>query len=167
MGIIVNKSDFVGVYQVAQDSYTGTILDSVINRNEKKLLIQLLGKELFDLFQADLVGGVPQSQIYIDIYNEINITYSGCELSSLGMKEYLLGQIYLLYLREIGIKKTTNGAVKAKYESSEVLDGQGYLARLRHNDSIEYGETIQTYIMLNLSDYPTYNGQGLQYMSML
>lgn len=167
MGIIITNADFIGEYKVAQDSYTTSDIDAVIASNEKKLLVDLLGLELFDLFEADLVDRVPQTAIYLTIYNELFYTSQSCEFHSKGMKAYLLGQLYLLYLRNNGIKNTTGGAVKQQYETSEQLDGQGYLPVIKYNDSIDAGNIIQHYIRINDTDYPTFNGQGLQYLSMI
>ncbi len=68
MGILISASDFIGENKIATDVFTDAELDAFITIYEAKLLYELMGIELYDLFIADLVGGVPQTAKYVTIY---------------------------------------------------------------------------------------------------
>ena len=70
MGILIDTDDFQGKWCIAVDDYSEDHLNDYIDTFEKKLLVSLLGVELFDLFQADLVDQVPQTARFVSIFNE-------------------------------------------------------------------------------------------------
>ena len=98
MANILALTDFEsGEYTIPQDCYSD--IQPYLDKYEKKYLIELLGCDLYALFIADLVAGVPQTQIYIDIFNEICEDNCGTIQRSEGMKT----------MREDGLDKIAAG----------------------------------------------------------
>lgn len=58
-----------------------TTLTQAITQYEKEILIKLLGYKLYSLLQADISGGAPVTQKYIDLVDgkEYTLTYNGTE----------------------------------------------------------------------------------------
>ena len=67
MSNIIQLSDFVGEYELPESKYFDR--QPYLDKYEKEYLVNALGADLYKLFIADLVGGVPQTQIYLDIDN--------------------------------------------------------------------------------------------------
>lgn len=160
--MIITSADFKeGVHKIAFDQYTRLDLEDLISKEESNLMVRLLGIDLWTLFQADLVNGVPQTQIYIDLYEPFTIEIGGCLVISKGIKEYLKGAIYFLYMREVAIKATPNGAVKANHEVSTTLTGNTYASVLKLNESKNTGLSIQFLADSEPTIYPTFKGYEL------
>jgi hypothetical protein len=164
MGILIDADDFVGKWAIAQDDYSTDRIDEYITTFEKKYLVELLGVELFDLFQADLVAQVPQTAIYISIFNEFYIDDGSCVFHSEGMKKMLLGMIYFQYVRDNDIKQTPSGTFKNTSELANAFPSFNQVVQ-RWNQSTDTFGVIQWYICDNPTDYPTYNGQLIQHTS--
>ena len=90
MGILITSADFTGENVVATDVYTEERLNSFIAAYEAKLLYELLGIELCDLFVADLVNKVPQTAKYLTIYNAFVKEINDKMYNSDGMKLMLV-----------------------------------------------------------------------------
>lgn len=160
--MIISSIDFKeGAHKIALDQNVKLDLEDIISKNEASLMANLLGVELWELFKADLDNGVPQSQIYIDIYNPFIVEINGCLVISQGIKQYLKGAIYFLYMREAYIKATPNGAVSAKHEVSSSLTGNTYGSVLKLNASASTGVAIQTLIESEPTIYPTFKKYDL------
>ena len=54
MGILIDKSDFTGIYEL--NISIRDKVDEYIEEFEKPILVKLLGSDLFDLFEADLTN---------------------------------------------------------------------------------------------------------------
>lgn len=160
MGLIVSNSDFVGKYQLSKTAYKRPEIEAYIDQYEQPILIQMLGASLFDLFSADLVDGIPASQIYMDIFNPFNID-SDCEiLTSKGIKEIVLGVVYYYYTKDGQQVQTPVGVVNPIGENATDIDLNN-ITIARYNDSIRSARAIQQYILRHRSDYPKFNGQYL------
>jgi hypothetical protein len=164
MGILIDADDFVGKWKIATDDYSETELDDYITTFEKKFLVALLGVELYDLFAADLVAQVPQTAIYISIFNEFYIDDSSCVFHSEGMKKMLLGLIFFQYVRDQDIKNTVSGTVRNQSELANQIPSFNSVVQ-RWNQSTDTFGVIQWYICDNSTSYPTYNGQLIQHTS--
>jgi len=164
MSDIIQLTDFEsGEYTIPQDSYSD--IQPYLDKYEKKYLIELLGCELYDLFIADLVGGVPQTQIYIDIYNEICEDEGSAIVRSEGMKIMLIEIVYFYIVRDLAVKKSSSGV---GFNVNEVTDGptySGFNIVEAFNEGVKNYRVIQWYICDNSTDYPDYNGQGLNVIS--
>lgn len=164
---IVQTSDFgSGHYAIPQDKFTQ--LNSYITKVERKYLLQLLGAELYDLFIADLTlttPQVPQSQIYLDFFNEFHIEIDGCNLTSEGIKEMLKAFIYFHWMRDATYRKTTFGVTTASAENATNNIYQGFNLVESYNQGVDIANTIQWYIQDNEPNYPLYNGDLFEYSS--
>ena len=164
MGILIDSEDFTGKWKIATDDYSEVELDDYISAYEKKYLVALLGVELYDLFAADLNNQVPQTAIYTSIFNEFYIDDSTCVFHSEGMKKMLLGLIFFQYVRDQDVKNTVSGTVRNQSELAVQIPAFNSVV-LRWNQSIDTFRNIQWYICDNETDYPTYNGQSIDYTS--
>lgn len=164
MANILTIADFSsGIYEIPVSTYTENDLQSYIDRYEKKYLAELLGIELYDLFIADLVAGVPTSPIYEKIFNPILEVVNGCDIHSEGMKVALKGLVYFHYVRDNITRITLAGAKRTTSDNSENIQALSANMGLRWNESVESYKAIQRYIYENLTDYPTFNGIKIQY----
>ncbi len=162
MGLLITKDDFVGKWQLALNGFDQ--IDSYIEQYEEPLLTSLLGKELFDLFKADLIidsGNpdvmIPASADYLKIFNSFVEKVNNYQIASDGMKKMLLGLIYFDYVRENKYKQSMNGAVEQQTETAIPADNT--FMHLRHNEAISTWQIIQVYISNNVDTYPTFSGQ--------
>ncbi len=154
MGIIINSTDFTGKHRVSKDLYAE--LDKYIIRYERHYLIDLLGLPLADLLIADLALQVPQSPIYLAIYNEIYMQEVSCECSSNryevysgGLKDMLLGFVYFEYMRDLKYRPTSTGLVINQNEVSREVASTDVVLYSRYNDSVEAYNVIRTYCKEN------------------
>ncbi len=102
MGLLVVDTDFEGKWKLALGN--NDEVDAYIEVYEEKFLIELLGKELFDLFEAVVTDQVVAAGIYKTIYDPFSLKINGCIVTSEGMKKMLLGLIYFEYVRDNKIK---------------------------------------------------------------
>lgn len=164
MSIIIQIADFKGTeYSLPEQKYIS--YQNYLDKYEKKFLVNLLGAELYDLFISDLVGGVPQSQRFIDIYNAFDIDDNNCVRSSEGMKVASLQYVYFYAVRDLAVKKTNTGVV---FNDNEVSQGpfyDGYNIIEAYNESIKNAYSIQWFICDNPTDYPEENAQPFQVIS--
>lgn len=162
---ILKTTDFgEGEFSIAQDSYTK--LQSYIDKYEKYYLVRLLGAELYALFIADLTlvaPIVPQTAIYLSIFNSFEQDKSGCLNISEGIKQMLIQFVYYHWMLEHAYDKTKSGVVRGQSENSENLGYNGYNLLDGYNAGIKNFREIQRFIRENITDYGTYNGICLEY----
>jgi len=156
MGLLISKSDFIGRWDVAK--YNKDNIDAYIEEYEERYLTELLGDDLYALFAADVdpITHQPVTPIYQNIYNTISIEFGRLMYRSAGMKEMILGLVYFDYVRDNPIKQTMAGPVRPQSELATAAP-MTFLYR-RYNDSIDWYEAIQRYIVANRGDYPTFKG---------
>lgn len=163
MADILQTTDFdLGEYKLPQTCYDST--QKYIDKYEKQYLIRLLGAELYDLFIADLVGGVPQAARFVSIFDEFRIDESKCLYISEGIKEMLIQFCYFHLIRDLGVKKGLDGV--GKYNSD--LDSKsynGFNIIEAYNEGVDNWNVIQWYICENDIDYPEFNGDRMGYAS--
>jgi hypothetical protein len=165
MGILINSDDFVGVFELSQGTYQDDDIDAYIDQREKDILVNLLGVELFDLFEADLVAQVPATPIYQTIYNPFQFDDDSCVRLSDGMKKMLLGLIYFYYVRDDSSVNTAMGNRVNDAENSRESNSSERGLVQRYNKAIDTYQSIQWYICDFKTDYPTYNGQHKSHTS--
>lgn len=160
MGILINTSDFVGKYAIAQSSFSK--LGQFITDYETSYLYDLLGKTLADLFITSVVNNEPVGTEYLAIYNVIELDLTCKVERNEGMKNMLLGFIYYEFMRKDPIKSTITGnVVNANENSIPTFDSWGMTNR--YNSSVNDYQIIQYYINQNLTDYPNYLGSHKDY----
>lgn len=157
MGILITSADFIGKYKISTNSFQADKLNDFITQYEQKYLYNLLGKELADLFIADLVAKVPVTSRFTDIYNAINLNLYNQIHESDGMKDMVLGFIYFEWMRKMPINATITGAERSINENSTNA-GQLFDIYGRYNDAVNDYKTIQLFILDDLATYPEFLG---------
>ena len=189
--IILNIEDFTkiskaGIFKIPLQNGCEPILQNYIDRYEKRYLQNLLGCELAELFISDLIEGIPQTERFINLYNEIcedldkgvfnyccyykcsyNLyckeNYNCClpkKIESRGIKSMLQGFIYWEYNRKAnGFSKTPSGTKKNNSENSQNVTFPSWGLFDYYNESQQDYTNIQYYIFENEEVYPEYNGE--------
>lgn len=167
MGLIINTSDFAsGENAIATDSYTVAELEIIINTYETQLLYELLGVELYDLFVADLSGGVPQDVIYEDIFNPFTKEINDNLVQSLGIKSMLIKWVYFFYVRTQSQTNSMQGNTQNQGTVNKPSAMSYSTLIVQYNQCMKTFKAIQTYIEENKElVYPTYKGIFKQYNS--
>lgn len=82
---LIDSTYFIGEINIPTLPTSDTSLTQAITQYEKEILIQLLGYRLYSLLIADCtgVGGIPVTQIYIDLVNgkEFTHSYGGADIT--------------------------------------------------------------------------------------
>lgn len=163
MANILTPDDFgSGEYKVPQNCFDS--IQPYIDKYEKLYLTRVLGAELYDLFIADLVSGVPVTAIYLSLFDEFRTDESGCIRIYEGMKEMLKQYCYYHIIRDIGVKKGIGGVGKYQNEVAEV-GYKGFNIVEAYNEGVDNTNALQWFICENDTDYPTYNGEHFSYQS--
>ena len=164
MANVLDIEDFsTGTNTIRHNGYANSNLQWYIDKYERDFLIDLLGVPLYDLFIADLSGGVPVSAIYTDIFEPIATVIGTENLVNRGMKEMLKGFVYFHYVRDDMFKQTPTGAKSTQSDNSTNVTLTSMNIQSRFNDSVDDYKVIREYIKDNESDYPTFLGCDLDY----
>lgn len=159
MGILVTTDDFnTGEYLLPINTQNLGQIDALIDENEENYLRQLLGNELFDLFEADLVNRIPQTARFVAIYDPIQEDNNSCPVVNRGMKTMIKGLLFFKIARELNVKLTQTGFGRAE---SDVNPSTGWLPGnlfRKQNAAVDDADVIQWYINENSSTYPEYAG---------
>lgn len=160
----ITYTDFgKGKYELHSGMYQQTTINEYIDKYERQYLVKLLGADLFNLFVADLVNGVPQTTKYLKIYNPFEYDDALCWITiSEGMVNMIKGFIYFQYLKDQTNQVAVSGNVRPLGENSENVSTLNTMIYTRYNESVKTYKAIQRYICDNSSDYLDYNGIGLR-----
>ena len=151
-----------GKFELHHGMYEQTKIQAYIDKYERQYLVKLSGVDLFNLFVADLVAGVPQSAIYLKIYNPFEYDNVNCYVYiSEGMIDMIKGFVYYQYLKDLTNTVAVSGNVRPMGENSENVSTLNSMIYTRYNDSVRTYKTIQKYICDFNSDYLQYNGIGI------
>ena len=164
MAEILTIQDFEGVNRVPQGQYSN--LQEYIDTYELVYLQKMLGDELTDLFIADLLNGVPQTDVYENIYSPFSLVLRGCVYRSFGLKEVLKGFINFHYRKDLEQQGTTVGTKIAKSENSENFT-RSVKKLTVYNNSVRQYHAIQAYIIEKKSDYEKFKGEELKVTSFI
>jgi len=170
---IVQISDFKDnpTYNIALTRRAQKQLPALIDQIEKDDLQELLGCELYDLFIADLTVAtpqVPQAQIYLDIFNPFCKDDSiYCGERSFGMKDMLMGFIYMAWQSYAFTQDTAGGMVSIDNENSLLSTPDAAGLYIKQNRAVESYTAIQRYICTNMSVYPTFEGMRKNYSGII
>ena len=160
----VTNASFIDKYKLTLTDFNATELTAYIDRYETITLIELLGKELYDLYLAGLTGGDP---IYEFLRDPFTVQLdSGQILNSRGVDDIILGVVYFYWSRDIETQRTSNGSVQKKGENSEVASQFKANLQSRWNEAIKTYQDIQCYILDNSDVYPTFEGYTKEIMPM-
>lgn len=175
MGVLISKSDFVGKYAISQPT-ASTALQSFIDNEEEKILIDLMGAKMYADFKANLTAGPPSSTVhphptdpgYSAIYAAFNEDYGSEIFSSKGMINMLLAMLYCEYTKQAGFKNTEFGLIENNPDTGK----RAVVGNLfsYYNEGIDSYKAIQEYIqnihpeLFNLTGNTPYNGQEKRYL---
>lgn len=165
MSNIIQISNFgSGRNSIAVNTYQEATLQDYIDKWERNYLLELLGGELYDLFIADLVGGIPQTARFVAIYDEFYETIYGEQMNSEGMIEMLKGLIYFEYVRDGFNTQMTTGIKKSKGENTDFVNMQGHDLYTRFNNAGETFEAIRAKLCNESDTYPEYDGKQFEFI---
>lgn len=160
----VTTANFINKYELTLTDFNPAILTAYIARYETITLIELFGKELYDLYIAGIAGG---DSIYETLRDAFTVQLSsGLILDSKGVDDMLTGIIYFYYSRDINTQPTSNGNVSSKGENSEKVSEFKANVQSRWDEAITTYSAIQYYILENSSVYPTFEGYEPQNIKM-
>jgi hypothetical protein len=154
--MIVQVEDFQeGKYELHTGMYDIPRIQSYIDKYEPRYLRQMLGVDLYNLFEADLSlgGGIPTEPRFTKIFDELTLDLPWRILDSDGMKEMLLGFIYYEYTKDQIVQMTPNGNVRPVGQNSEVAGSLYTQIYTRYNDGVRSYKAVQMYIWKNPEDY--------------
>lgn len=157
MEAIIQIGDFTGKYSITANGYNSTDLATYIDRYSETYLVEMLGKELFDLFIASTELPTPDP-IYLKL-KEPFIEQPQCKiLNSRGVADMLLGFVYYHWMMDVKTTQTITGGVKIKAENSTTpLNDYGYIFE-RYNEAVGTYKAIQEYILENEIIYSEFKG---------
>lgn len=153
---IIADTDFIGKYQIALTTFNAANVQLYIDRYEPMLMRELLGVELFDLYEAGITGIDPIYEKLRDAF--IEQLDNGKILESKGVVDMLTGFIYFYFSRDQYTQQTSAGAVKNKGENSTNASFAMSMLNSRWNEALDTYQAIQDYIRENIDVYPTFKG---------
>jgi hypothetical protein len=161
MSVVIQITDFVGVFRVSQNVLTLTETTNKIDQFEKGHIYKLFGYELgqrviehFTTPDTDITALI--APFGFDKCNEVFI--------SEGLKHYLLGLVYFDLINSERVQPSIQtGTAKKKSETgtSGAVDERQLYAN--YNSSIRTGKAIQRFAIDNETLYPEFNGQKILY----
>ena len=170
--LIITTKDFNGFQNLSQSINTTPVLQAYINDNEKKYLMWLLGEVLGNLFIADLVNGVPQTQRFIDLFNsfdkqntwdnwDYNWNYD-CNWNeekgmrhSDGIKQILLNCVTYHYVTDTDAQHTQSSVMQSQSDTASKTSAWRFGER-RFNTGLDSWEDLRWFILTNKTTYPEY-----------
>lgn len=154
MPAITTVSQFVGKYKIHVSEFTSSDLEAYINRMELPILLDLFGKELYDLWNGSA------NPIYTDLSLPFSFQSScGNVWQSKGVIDMLTGFIYFEYQRDMYTQATINGAVKNSGENSGNSSHLMAMLHGRYEEARLTFASIQAFIQDNLEVYPQFKGK--------
>lgn len=163
MGILINKSDFIGDYAIAKSGSDN--IDLFIAEYENQILSKLLGSDLLTEFQSDLNNQVPQTQKFKDIYYPFVKKIDGVPVEFFGMKKMVLSYVYFFYMRKGKIKASMNGAVVNETENATQASYTFMLGF--YNRAIKAYKVVRYICLTNLDTYQEFAGVQMETTSIL
>jgi len=156
--------DFEGKFSLHSGMYEQDKINDYVDRYERIYLIKLLGVDLFNLFVANLVGGIPTDPKYLAIYESFEYDSASCGdiTISEGMVDLILGVVYFQYLKDQTSQVWVSGQVSPTGENSNNQSTLNMMMYTRYNDSVRSFKAIQRYICDNSTDYSDFNGTSLK-----
>ena len=170
MGLVLSSSeDFnFGKYQINDADVTRQGLKQYIKQNEKKLIYELLGIELGDLFIADLdANKKPQTQRFINIFEPLAFNFGSKLVMSDGIKELLQGFVWSEFVKEQNYKNNINGSGKGLYPQGDVISANFAGIASKYNHAVDSFWAVQLYINENKADYPEFKGSCKYHTSLI
>ena len=172
----LQPSDFVGLVEQSTNEFTTPKNQLYLDRYEVRILTDLLGCDLYDLFVADLTptpavpGSIPQDAIYTAIFDPFcddDGNTNGLKHVSEGIIEMLKFFTMFYYANDNQYNFALTGATKNNFSNAEIAQINATNAIDNYNLGVKTYRQIQWFICENDTDYPTYNGKKKEDMSWL
>lgn len=175
-GIFLTGNSFVGDYTIPVSDSANIILQNLIDKWERKYIMQLLGVELGKLLIAYHNSSDPPDQRYDDIIAPFDLQdtlqssmpFSSFNKihSSLGIEDMLAAFIYYHYTLSTQAKNTQSGFAIPNVETASVMSplGASKEAEARWNNALQTSDAIQWFCMWKTDDttheniYPEFAG---------
>lgn len=147
------------VRQIRHISVNIDDFDMYAREVQRNYVQRVLGDDLYDAFQDDLVGGIPQSQRFIDLVDGITYDINNRKRIFRGIKLYAEYLWLYVYPLDAGAKVTPIGAQLFKDEEAENAQSKQEFRQLRDHsirsaNAIE--DTIKEYLNYHPNEYPEY-----------
>ena len=152
----VTAASFINKFATTQNEFDTARLTDYIARYETITLIELFGKELYDLYVAGIAGADPIYEFLRDAFT-VQLD-NGVLLDSRGVDDIILGVVYFYYHRDNYTQQTINGGVKNTGENSEIVSVFVSNIQARWDEAIGSYHSIQLYLIENDGVYPTFLG---------
>ena len=154
----VTVASFINKFETTQNEFDTAKLTDYIARYETITLIELFGKELYDLY---VIGIGASDPVYTFLRDAFTVQLDcGTILDSNGVDDLVTGIVYFYYHRDNYTQQSINGGVKNKGENSDNVSVFVSNIQARWDEAIVSYQAIQGYICENSSVYPTYLGQS-------
>lgn len=163
---IVEITDFTGTWKISTDQYTKVDFDDTRDEVQFELIYEIMGATMGQAYIDDLnASGVPADPLYLALYNSFTQDDNTELIKSEGIKAMVKYHVYFRYIREQNIQKAITGNVENKHENAQAARSISFLIKA-YNRAIETAKAIQWYICQNSADYPDYNGQELEFITL-
>lgn len=152
----VTVASFINKFETTQNEFDTARLADYITRYETITLIELFGKELYDLYVIGIAASDPVYTVLRDAFT-VQLE-NGIILNSRGVDDLVTGIIYFYYHRDNYTQQSINGGVKNKGENSENVSVFVSNIQARWDEAVSSYRAIQCYLLDNNTIYPTYLG---------
>lgn len=162
--ILVVKSDFIGLFELARTPFTDTTLQAYIDEYEESTICKILGVELGKLFIEALQSSStldPRFEAIKDAFIEQATGQCVKKIyESKGMKQILASVVFYKYVSKSQLKHSQVGVVLNKAETSDVTSVRAAMrfGESKYNQALEWVEAIQHKCKSDKVTYPEYAG---------
>ena len=156
----VTVASFINKYETTHNEFDTAKLTNYISRYETITLIELFGKELYDLYVIGIGAADPLYEFLRDPFT-VQLDY-GTILNSRGVDDVILGVVYYYYHIDNYTQQSINGGVKNTGENSVNVSVVVANIQSRWGEGVDSYQAIQGYICDNLDVYPTFKGLSKQ-----
>ena len=161
MGRVLTIEDFkTEEYRISVNPPQEVQLNALIDKVENEYLGKMFGKDLRDLFFADLDSNkIPQTARFTILFEPLMEQNDSIMLTSIGIKEMLMSFVYFYWTRTKIAKLTTVDVSTSVSENSNVSSANKLQIIEKYNTGIDTLITNQYYMSrFNEIDYPEYKG---------
>ncbi len=156
---ILKTTDFSGYHKLAGSIENDILLQSYIDKYEKKAIYMLFGIKLGKLIIADIEANdevIPDNADYLKIWEPFEEVGPWDEQwISEGVAEILKSFIFWEYIAFTTVQHTQAGVTTAAVDTQTKVNS-GRFAESRWNNMLESWEVIQCYIDQHKETYPEY-----------
>ena len=142
MGMLVEKSDFSGVFELPVNTLNTDLLDSVITEVEADVMRKLLGDTVFINFEADYTT----ENDFINLIAGDDYVIGTKTTRFLGMKEAMKYFVWFYFMREQSYQATTQGVLESDIDASRKSKKEFSVLCRYFNKGVDIYNTAITYI---------------------